>query len=88
MEAGAARLGRVMIKSFLTWSSVALAGWMGASFVAPADPADFARGMVPPGHGDSHRLGEVKGSSVELPSWDAAKSEERSPLLFVVASVE
>jgi len=71
-------------KLFLTVGSLLLSVWLGAGFFASADPADLVHGLVPPGHGDSHRLGVVDGT-VELPSWEAPRTGGWSPLLVAVS---
>lgn len=75
-------------KLFLTISSVLLGVWMGAGFMATADSADLDHGLVPPGHGDSHRLGVVEGTGVELPAWEASRVGEWCPILAAVAVVD
>lgn len=72
-------------KLFLTISSLCLGVWLGAGFIASADPADLDHGLVPPGHGDSHRLGVVEGTEVALPKWDGPRIGDWSPLLLAAA---
>ena len=72
-------------KLFLTISSLVLGVWLGAGFIASADPADLDHGLVPPGHGDSHRLGVVEGTQITLPNWETARTGDWSPLLVAVA---
>ena len=71
-------------KLFVMISSLVLGVWTGAGFFASADPADLDHGLVPPGHGDSHRLGVVEGTGIGLPSWEASRSGDWSPLLVAV----
>ena len=87
MSALLVRLFSVTMKAklFLTVSSLLLGVWMGAGFAAPADPADLDHGLVPPGHGDSHRLGVMEDANVALPEWGDAESGDWSPLLIATA---